>query len=892
MVPNSIALVGRRRRAVPTAILAGTLSLGIAPDSFAQEGTIEEIIATGSRIARPADRPQPILALGRDDVDRQFKATPAELFKDLPVTAGNITLGNNEESGESPTSSINLRGVGARGTLVLLNGRRQTVDSTSNASGVVAVDVNNLVPGIMIERVETVLDGASAIYGSDAVSGVVNFITRKNFDGLELRVNYQGIEAQGSNPEFGAIFGAQGERSRVVAAVNYAEREILLSSDVFSEDRLAAGNLSTFGNPGSFTPGVAGPPPAGRFPDPLCGDPSVGGVPLGGILEADRCGLLLSYGRAAVAGTERLNAMVTTEYDMSDSLTAGLEFGYANNLTSRPSGFGFPIFGFPVVGPTNPGLIEENARSGLALQDYRIWYRVGGPTGGQQDPQIATFDQDTWRVVGTLDGEIGDDWTWNLAATRSENNTVSKRQDTIFDRFQDALNCQGGASGDQCWNPFANSLLASPGDPEYNDPELLNYFFVPLVNEASAELTTAELTFSGSLSDSLGLAVGAQWREQSFSNDYDPIANGGGFAFFDLPFLDFEGTTTVTAAFAELGWFATDDLEINLAGRYEDYDTGFSTFDPKLSVLYTPTDSLFLRASVGTSFRAPGELQLFGALVNPSNAGDINGEAVDAIGITSGDATLDGEEANTFTAGITFDATDNLTLELNYWRIEFEDLIVEEDAELILQTDLADGEITDPRIILRDGAPTSIAGGLVASDIDSFELSFINQDSLETDGIDFRVDYSIPTSVGEFGLDLRGTATLTYDVSTEVGIVDGAGFLNTTNAGEPIPDWRATLIGDWVSGDHYGSVTIRHIPKVNEDSIVNVDTTEDAFTIVDLLYAYDTSSWFGTNSTLTVGVGNVTDEEPPIQDGTLTTVNTILYDPRGRTWQLGLRVGF
>ncbi len=893
MNTNTIGIDGRRGLVMLAALFAGVSLLGAASHSFAQESAqeevLEEIRVTGSRIARPADRPQPVMSLGGDDIDRRFKATPAELFKDLSVTAGNITLGNNEESGESPTSSINLRGVGARGTLILLNGQRQTVDATANASGVVAVDVNNLIPTIMIERVETVLDGASAIYGSDAVSGVVNFITRKNFEGLELRLDYQGIEAGGNNPEFGAIFGARGERARVVAAVNYAEREILLSSDVFSEERLGIGNLSTFGNPGSFTPGVAGPPPAGRFPDPLCGDESVGGTPLGGIPEANRCALILSYGRASVAGTERLNTMFTAEYDITDSLTAGLEFGYANNETARPSGFGFPIFGFPVVGPTNPGLIAENARSGLPLRDYRVWYRVGGPTGGQQDPQIATFEQDTWRVVGSLNGEIGDAWTWNLTATRSENATVAKRQDTIFDRFQDALNCRGGATGDQCWNPFANALLASPGDPEYNDPDLLDYFFVPLVNDANAELTTAELSFSGFLTDTLGLVVGSQWREQSYSNDYDPIANAGGFAFFNRPFLDFEGKTSVVSAFAELAWFVTDTLEINLAGRYEDYDTGYSTFDPKLSALFTPTDRLFLRASIGTSFRAPGELQLFGALVNPANAGDINGESINAIGITSGDSGLRGEEATTFTAGVTFDATDNLTLGLNYWRIEFENLIVEEDSELILQTDLMDGAVGDPRIVLRDGAPTTIAGGLTANDIESFLLSFI---TLDTDGLDFQADYAIPTSVGEFGLSLHGTATLTYDISTEFGLVDGVGSLNTTNAGEPIPEWRATLVGDWTHGNHYGRLAIRHIPKVKEDSTVNVDTTEKSFTVMDLLYSYDTSAFFGAESSIGFGVGNVMNEESPIQDGTLTTVNTTLYDPRGRTWQLGIRVGF
>ena len=874
------------------ALLAGLALLLPTSATLAQEEAIDEVTVTGSRIKRPADRPQPVEVTSQDDISRQFKASPAEMFKDMSVTAGNITFNNNEESGESPTSSINLRGVGARGTLVLLNGRRQTVDATSNANGVVAVDVNNLVPSIMIDRIETVLDGASAIYGSDAVGGVVNFVTRKDFEGIEVAMDYQEIQAGSSSPTFGVILGSQGERSSIVAAINYSERSWLLSSDVFSADRLALSNVSTFGNPGSFTPGVAGPPPAGRFPDPLCGDPSVGGVPLGGIPQADRCALQLSYGRALIADTDRLTAMVTADYEFDGGVTAALEFGYANADAARPSGYGFPIFGFPVVPVDNPGLIEENARSGLTIQPYRLWYRIGGPTGGQLEPQVATSEQDTWRAAAALEGQLGDSWSWTLSATRSENHTVTRRKDTIFDRFQDALNCQGGASGDQCWNPFANALLASPGDAHYNDPALQEYLFVPTVNDARAELTTFEISASGTLTDTLSLAVGFQTREQTFSNDYDAIANAGGFAFFDEPFADFAGETSVDAAFAELGWFVSDDLEVQLAARYEDYDTGYDTLDPKLSVLYTPTDRLFLRASVGTAFRAPGELQTFGTLINPVNAGDINGDAVDAIGITRGNPDLEGEEADTITAGITFDATEDLTLELNYWSIDFANLIVEEDAELILQTDLLDGEISDPRIILIPGAPTTLAGGLASSDIEGIDLSFINQSSLETSGVDFGVDYSFDTSAGDFGLRLKGTKTISYDVSTELGVVDGVGLLNTTNAGEPIADWRATLIGDWTRGNHYARATVRHLPKVEEDSTVNVDTSEEAFTTVDLLYSYSLAELFGGDAVFTLGIGNVTDEEPPIQDGNLPTVNTTLYDPRGRTYQLGVRVAF
>src|SRR5690606_2165372 len=208
-----------------------------------------------------------------------------------------------------PTQTINLRGLGNRSTLVLLNGRRQTIDGSGTG-----VDVNNLAPSIMVERVEMLLDGASAIYGSDAVAGALNYITRNDFEGMEFRVDSQKIQASESNrPDYtmSFIMGTQSGDSGVVAGLEFRKTNLLLAEDLWDRERLANTLVSSFANPGSFVPGGRGSPVAGRFPDPLCEDPQLSG-PSGlraGVVTGTSCGQVNSLGRTMQPASEAWNGL-------------------------------------------------------------------------------------------------------------------------------------------------------------------------------------------------------------------------------------------------------------------------------------------------------------------------------------------------------------------------------------------------------------------------------------------------------------------------------------------------------------------------------------------------------------------------------------------------------
>lgn len=852
---------------------------------------------TGSYLARPADRPQPVQVLTRDALTLEQHVSVGEVLKDLPTTQGMAVFNNVGETGDAPTTAINLRGLGPRATLPLLNGRRQTIDANSGIGATAAVDINNLAPSIMIQRVEILTDGASALYGSDAIAGVVNFLTRNDFDGVEVSLDGQSVDrASTSDYTLGLLFGSQNEDSSFVAGLEISQRDPLNTDDIYSVDRLESADVSSFGNPPSLQPGAI----PTRFPDPLCGDASLGGPPRAGIVDGSRCALLLSLGRGVVGKVERTNGMVTARHDFSDDLSANLEIGFSRARQKRATGFGFPIFfPLPILPATNPGVIAaydadpnfcDPAPGESCLQDYGIWHRVGSPI---DQPAQKLNTQDTWRMVASLDGNAGD-WTWEASAAYSENDTQLKDADTLRDRLDAALSCMGGPTGDMCYNPLANSFLASPGDPEYNDPAIRDYIQGTRSGDGHASLSTVEFLvtheFGRMAGGPTGLAIGVQHRAEELTFDWDPISNAGGFAFNNAPVLDWGGQRDSNALFAELDLYPLESLEIQLAARDEDYGKGVSSFDPKVGILWTPTDRLFVRASAGTSFRVPDEVATFGQTSIGSNL-ELRGQAIESRGLREGNPELKPENGKSFTAGVTYDITDAFTMELNLYRIEFTDLVRGEDGNVLFQQDIADGTIDDPRFIVNPAAGTNVVADLQPTDIIGFRLSYINQDFQKTEGVDFRFGWQKTAGPNQFGVSLQGTKTLTFDLGDNGTVVDAVGYYNTTNFAPPIPAWQGNVRFDWSRGGHFARMTVRHIPKLEEDDPSLVGLTEEfAYTSIDLLYRYATDNGLSAS----FGVLNATDKEDPRSSGTgnLTTAFTQIYDPRGRIFNVGVTKSF
>jgi outer membrane receptor protein involved in Fe transport len=855
----------------------------------AQDQPIQEVVVTGSLLSRPADAPQALKVLSAEQIAAEPRNNIGEILQDLPETAGNAAY-NNTDNGSSPTAFVNLRGLGARSTLVLLNGRRQTVDGSSGTEGTVAVDINNLTPSIMVQRVEVLTDGGSALYGSDAVAGVVNFITRKNFDGFRVSAHGSALDrsSKGRDGQVGVLWGNQTDATSIVAGLEYTRREALDDDDVFSDNRLALGNTSTYANPGSFQP--VGGAATTRFADPLCGSSELGGGVRAGIVSGRQCILVIGLGGNLAADTDRMVGLATLDHSFTDSLTGSMEFGFARARFVYDSGYGAAInpATLPVVPATNPGVIAENARSGLPIRAYQVFTRVSSPLTG--DPLSNNSRQDTYRIVGSLTEKLNADWDVTGTLTYSTNDTVINTRDTLLDRFQAALNCQGLQTKNVCYNPFANAFLAAPGDPNYNDPALLDWMYVYGTATGRATLKTGDLVVRGKLGElggqPIGLAVGAQYRDQFFGLSYDPITQVGGFAFASTPQPNYSGSRQSRSVYAELGVHPTSTTEVSLQGRYENYGSGVTSFNPKLGLSWKAFDSLLFRATGGTSFRVPNETESFGKALTRGAVNKVNGTSVDAQAVINGDPDLMPEKAHNYTFGLTWTPLDALNVDLTYWRIRFKNLVVRDDPTVVLQDDMADGVITDPRIILRPGAPNTVAN-MVGSDIASFQLGYHNQDFENTDGIDFRLNYALDAGGNRFGASLDGSYVLKYELSSGNTVYDGRGSINHNNPGAPMPTWTGTLRLDWERGPQHAGIATHYMPPVREDA-GDLDTQVYAFTTVDVNYIYT----FQRGCSVNVGVVNAFDKDAPV-DGTVSrTVETQLYDPRGRLYRIGLNWSF
>jgi len=912
--------------------------------AFAAED-IEEVTVTGSFIGRPADRPQPVTVLTNEDIRLEQRGSIAEVFKNLPQSIGSTSTINTSEGGinggNSPTATINLRGLGPRATLVLLNGGRQTTDG-----GFGAVDINNIAPGIMIERVELLTDGASALYGSDAVAGVANFITRNAFEGIEFRAEGQKIQdVPGSKPDvnLGLIVGGGNGTTHVVAGIDYATTELLLVEDRHEADRLRLGLTSGFGNPATFqiqnANGTLRPVTQTR-PDPLCGSSQIGGGLRAGELNptGTQCLLFNAYGRTMQPESKRIVGLSVLTHDFNDDVTAQVEMGFARTRYDIPFGYVTPagITSFAFVPTDNPGVRETvrqfptfpNPANDATVGGYRFRGRVMTPAGDTVN--VHDSWQDTFRVVARLNGTFGDSgWDWQGMYSNSWNDTSFNSTDTITARLNSAMNGYGGpgcsaspttdptgrqrGQGNcQFWNPFANHLLAKPGDAHYNPPELTAWLTGKRNTLDTGELRTYDFVVTGELWEmaggTTGVALGAHRRDQYFSQAWDSLSKAPGNWGFNgaTAFLDFGGKRSTDAVFAELVMYPSETLEVQLAARYE--DTGsLDSFDPKIGLLWTPREGLFLRASAGTSFRQPGEIQVFGIGPGGATTDPIGGDTINARGLLVGNRNLGPETSDNWTAGVTWDITEQFTMELNYWSVKFKDLITQEGAQAILLADRADGFITDPRIQLRDGAPNEVcevtgrwSGNLAVPrpancmsgfDVQLFTTTYINQAFQNTSGLDFTFSYDFDALGSQWRARLLGTWTHEYDMDMQGRLVDGVGFYNIGNFGVANPEWRGNVQLDWNRGNQMARATWRYTSRlVNDSPNPNNNRTEQTpFDTLDLIYGYNFAE---QGIDLTFTVINALDEEDPLRHGAQTTSTSNIYESRGRVFRVGMNWAF
>ena len=856
-----MSLQSRRRSAAMALAVAAALPWSVR----AEPGVVEEIVVTaptGSRIDRQGESPSPLSHYDRETLDTAGLKDLRDLVGVLAISAGAENNSDNlTQNFTVGTANVNLRGLGVASTLVLLNGRRQVLSAVQTDDGSSFVDLAALVPMLAVERVEILKDGAAAIYGSEAVAGVANFITRQGFEGVEVQAEYRGRTGDGSQDDFSldaVAGGTMGADGTFLVAASHLDRTSLLLAEV---DWLRPAT-SGFGNPGSFHV-----PSLGRtVADPGCAEYEGLRQELAG--GSAICRFDYAPQITVTPNERRTQLFGRLDWAAGELGEAWAEFGYARNDISRDVSPSFPVLNTPVVPAYHPG------------NPYGEEVRFQGrPYGYGHPPEINYYEHDTLRVALGLEGRFSETVSWDVALVGARNEAFLNPRDVVAANFQAALSgfggdgCEAGPAGSpeqagraDClfFNPWSSTFAAGAGDALHNAPELRRFIIGDYFGDGESRLTTFEAHVTGFLPGYRGgFAVGVQYRDQSLDYSYDPVTRGDGFAFL-IGNPDFSAEDDVYALYGELWLPVGERLELTGALRYEDYGGGVGdTLDPKVTVLYRASEAWTLRSSFSTSFRAPSPLQTRGAQTNFTNIVDRDGSRTFAGRRTRGDATLEPEVSRAFNVGVTWRPGTAWSFNADVWDYTFRDVLRKDNAQAIVNADPY-----DPRIERTAAGTISIVN-----------VAFINADRIETAGADLSAQWRVDTDLGE----VTGWAELTwlarYDVTNAGVEVDGLGRLNRANVGAPNQRVKAAAGLSWLRREWRVTALLRHVGGYEDDAGGDIER----FTTLDLNVrrTFDRLPWGGRETWVAVGVANLLDEAPPFVN-IAGSYDPRSADPRGR----------
>lgn len=843
-----------------------------APPTTAAEPDRGDVVVTGSYIAKPVqDQASPVSLIGSAEIQSRGIQSVEGLLSTLP--SNGLSKRYNDATGSpytAGTSQVNLRGLGFSSTLTLINGRRQTLAPTPDTDGASFVDINPI-PLVMIERLEVLTDGASAIYGSDAIAGVANFIMRKRMNGVEVRGSFGATtKSFQSDTNVGIVGGFTLDRLNMVAGIEYIHRSRLGQTE---RDFSAPFAISGFGSPGAFQP--VGGTAAQRVRDPNC-------TALGGIASVGNlCSIYLSPYFDLVPREDRVASYMTMTYDVGGGLEAYGEGSYAYSDVHVRASPSYLNAKFPIVPANNPGNLVVNG--GLGVPVYYFGRPFGSRFPATQRPQTI----ETVRGVAGLRGNLTADWRFDTSFSYSHQRSYSiVPGDVNAARYLAALNCRGGPNNNLCFNPFGSALI----NPALaNSPEVIADFERVAVRTYLSSLATLDGVVAGKLAElpggPLSLAVGGQYRRETLGFRADIEQQTGQLAFvFSGP--NFDASRDFYAGFAELDAPITDWITLNGAGRYEHIGGGFGgTFNPKGSVRIEPTHGLVLRGSIGTSFRAPSLSQITSiSTINTAVTDPLNPSAVPFFTIvrTVPGRSLEPEKSRAINLGVVVQPTSSLSFSLDFYSYRYTDLIVKQDAQAIINANPLDTRID------------RLAG---TGPIQSIAVSFENAQSVRIRGLDFAADYRTDLVGGRLFLTGRASYTASYKANVGHGPnEDLAGQRNYQNFAPPLPRWRGNVNARFETGPHQFSVTTTYIGPVRENYALLTDLNNgfkiNEFITVDAQYSIKVDA---LQSEFNVGVTNLFDATPPpvkLTSVELSGFDRQLHDPRGTILYAGFKTRF
>jgi iron complex outermembrane receptor protein len=905
----------------------GTLALPGFALAQTADGTqrMERVVVTGSSIKRiDGETALPVQILKRDDIERTGASSTEELVKQLSSlsSAGSsTTVANASGYGGGSIATVSLRGLGGARTLVLVNGRRVSVygGGSAGAAGS-SVDVNSI-PLSAIERVEVLKDGASAVYGSDAIAGVVNFILRKDFTGLEATANYGQTSDNLGHDRKASVFAGFGRFAddgwNLTASASVQKTDRILGSDRDFARRLNAAEQNDYTSSIAFPANVV-LNNRGTLGNPAL--PNCGPVSLVSPFSSTRCTFDNSPSVSLQPDLEKASFMANGRLRLGAEAEAYFESGFTRNkITSTTQAV--PLAYNAVTTASNPyvpafqqliaqypGMAAKYGtnigRGGFILVPGSRYYPTAfaAANGLSGLPLLLNYRDVANGVRNTLDvsenarfvvGARGSLAGWDMdSALLYSQSKVHENLLSGYAQYSKVLPIFNSG----VINPFGDTLDASALE-SVRAAEFRGTSYASKTSTTSIDLKGSREIFTLP-AGAVGMALGAELRREKFA--YDPsvaiqtgdIAGLGGNAF---PVV---GARNVGSVYAELSIPIVRKLDADVAVRYDSYQGVGHTVNPKASLRWQPLDSLLLRSAVGKGFRAPSLTDLY----TPQATGITGNGSRDYVRcptlasgaprdcnfqfttITGGNPNLKPEKSTSITAGVVWEPVKNATVSLDAFRIDLKDAIVVGGLSSVYFLANAERTTQYAQFINRGAADGNAAG---VGPIESIVQTNANLFKTKVAGVDLDGAYRL--RLGErnrLNFRLSGTYMHKYDTQGPDGSYTSALDQALNAAGGVVLRWKHNAGVTWETGP-FAATLLQNYQKAYKDALANLAPAGTpqrkvaAYQTVDLQLAYSGIK----NTKLALGVKNLADRDPPYTNLTsnfLGGYDVSYADPRGR----------
>ncbi|HSG88852.1 MAG TPA: TonB-dependent receptor [Pseudomonadales bacterium] len=904
---------------------------------------IEEVVVTGSRIRRAdLESVSPVTSLSSEEFTISGIMNIEQKLAELPSTLPSFGPSSNNPG--DGTARIDLRGLGAQRTLVLVNGRRYM---PATQDGIVDL---NTIPASLIESVDVVTGGASAVYGSDALAGVVNFRLMDDFEGVAINGLYD-ITEDGDAEKYNLdlVMGGNFDdgRGNATVYIQYSDRNPLFQGDRdFSSNALVDSTVG--GQPALVPGGSSGIPGTRLFGGPLVNAGAADEFTLGRFNPDGTGAPYVSPGDAfnyapdnfLQLPQERYLINATAHYDLTDTVRAYTEATFASNKVPQELAPTPAFLSTVEVNPESPFFAPSvqtaliGLRTNPADGDENVFLPTIGRRLVENGPRQSIDKRNTYRILVGIEGDINEDWSFDAYGSRSsldrtnllENDASDSRMRQALLVTDDGLSCQNTAAGCVPINIFGAGNISQ---------DAVNFVKVGASNVTTVEQTVYQATVSGNLGNLIddtapvSVVLGAEYRKDESSFRPDTFLSSGDVLGFNAGNATV-GQYDVTEFFAEVdvpllsGMPGVEYLGVWGAARTSDYSNIGRVSSYAMTGTYEPMSGLSFRAGFQRAVRAPNVAELFQGTANgfptatdpcsvdgnpdpsivalceatgvlPGTVGVFTQANTQIEGRFGGNPNLKEETADTVTVGLVYqpEMIEGMDITLDYYSIKIEDAIDVLGGGVNNVLDICYNQVGDINSPFCQAFTRRPDGNVNV-------VNVLNQNiaELETEGVDLALNHSVPLDFGIMGngstlsFIYRSTFLLKFDETPTVGLpqVNNCEGTFGNTCGSPRSEYQHNFRTTWQTGPMTVSMLWRYLSEVDDDRIENAGAAGGTLAAahVDAINYFDLAgSWqFTEEMRVNFGVRNLFDEEPTAVGSVQEQANTFpeVYDVIGRRY--------